>query len=390
MRSRIPGIFLLLLLAICGFASWLLLPHRRADSGTLSFTAATFAGLPGWAKDDLRPGLNAFRRSCAVILHNTPDAELGRYAGAAADWQQVCRAAILVRADAGAAHQFFENYFIPLQVGGDAFVTGYYETLLHGSRTRHDAFQTPVYELPRDLVSVDLGAFRPQWKGEHFAGRQVGQRLVPYPSRAGIDANPPAAAILFYCNDPVSVFFLHIQGSGRVLLDDGSIIRVSYAGQNGRPYTAIGRTLVHSGALNRHDVSMQTIRAWLTSNPSQARQVMQTNESYVFFKEMPLGESSLGSAGTQGVALTPLASIAVDARFHVLGVPVFVDTTLPDGQPLQNLFIAQDTGGAIRGPARADIFFGFGASAENLAGNMKSSGRLFVLLPKSLAARIAP
>ena len=204
-----------------------------------------------------------------------------------------------------------------------------------------------------------------------------------------IDARPPNAAVLFYGDDPVSVFFLHIQGSGRVALDDGSTVRVAYAGQNGRPYTAIGRALIRSGALTRQAVSMQSIRQWLTSHRSAAGQLMQTDESYVFFKETPLGDPSLGSSGTEGVALTPLASIAVDRKFHALGIPFFIDTTMPDGRTLQGLFVAQDTGGAIRGPARADIFFGFGGDAENLAGKLKSSGRIYVLLPKFVAAKVA-
>jgi membrane-bound lytic murein transglycosylase A len=172
------------------------------------------------------------------------------------------------------------------------------------------------------------------------------------------------------------------------VLDNGSIIRVAYAGQNGHPYTPIGRTLIHDGALTRETVSMQAIRAWLKNNPTAARGVMESDESYVFFKESTIGDSTLGSAGAQGVALTPLASIAIDLRIHALGVPFFIATTTPDGKPMQSLFIAQDTGGAIRGPVRADIFFGFGANAEKLAGEMKSPGRLYVLLPKSVAARL--
>jgi membrane-bound lytic murein transglycosylase A len=299
----------------------------------------------------------------------------------------VCRAALA--ANENVARKFFEDHFSAFEVGGEALVTGYYEPLLHGSRIRHGAYQTPIYATPRDLVSVDLGSFRPDWKGERTAGRVSAQHLVPYATRAELDEFPPPASILFYGDDPVAAFFLHIQGSGRVALDDGATARVTYAAQNGRPYSAIGARLIRLRALTRETVSMQSIRAWLKANPSAARQVMETNQSYVFFKEAPVGDASLGSAGTEGVALTPGASIAVDTNFHALGVPIFVVAQLPAGQALQNLFIAQDTGGAIRGPARADVFFGFGARAEALAGAMKSAGRLYVLLPKQLARDVA-
>ncbi|MGZ6021709.1 MAG: murein transglycosylase A [Rhizomicrobium sp.] len=388
MRSRLPGLLVLLMLALAGVAGWFLLPHKAGRVETLTLTPVSFGELPGWNQGNPRAALAAFRRSCAMVLKQAPGTELGAYAGRAADWQPVCRASLT--ADESNARAFFANNFVAEEAGGHGLFTGYYEPLLQGSRTRHDAYQTPVYALPGDLISADLGLFRPEWKGERLAGRLTGQHLVPYAGRAEIDAKPPAAAVLFYGDDPVSVFFLHIQGSGRVMLDDGSIIRVAYAGQNGRPYTPIGRTLIRSGALPRENVSMQTIRAWLKSNPAAARQVMESDESFVFFKESPVGDPSLGSAGAEGVALTPMASTAVDLRFHVLGVPVFIATTTPDGHALQNLFVAQDTGGAIRGPVRADIFFGFGAKAESLAGGMKSSGQLYVLLPKSLAARVAP
>lgn len=384
MRSRIPGILFLAFLACAGVAAWFVLPRAERPVSALTLSPATFSDLPGWSKGDMGPALAAFRRSCQVVLKTDPDAALGGYAGRAADWQAACRAAADVAANG--ARNFFEGNFSPFEVEGEALFTGYYEPLLRGSRRRHGAYQTPVYASPRDLVSVNLGAFRPEWKGEHIAGRISAQHLLPYASRAEIDESPPPADVLFYGDDPVSVFFLHIQGSGRVALDDGTTVRVAYAAQNGRRYTSIGRALVHAGKLGLKDASMQSIRAWLKHNPSAARKVMESDESYVFFREAPVGDAALGSPGTQGVPLTPDASIAVDPKFHALGVPMFIDAMSGDGQPLQRLFIAQDTGGAIRGPARADIFFGFGAQAETLAGTMKSPGRLYVLLPKNLAS----
>ena len=386
MRSRIPGILVLVILVFAGIAAWFVLPHAERAGGSLKLTRVSYADLPGWQLSEARGALAAFRRSCAVLLHAPPNLELGGYAGRAAGWQSVCGAALKSEI---APRQFFEGNFTPFEVRGEPLFTGYYEPLLHGSRTRHGGYRTPVYGRPHDLISVDLGEFRPAWKGERLAGRVNDDHLVPYATRAEIDALPPAAPVLFYCDDPVAVFFLHIQGSGRVVLDDGAIIRVAYAAQNGRPYTAIGRTLVRSGRLTRDELSMQSIRAWLKSHPSAARQVMETDQSFVFFKEAQVGDASLGSPGSEGVPLTPRVSIAVDQKYHTLGAPFFIATTTPDGTPLQTLSIAQDTGGAIRGPARADIFFGFGPNAERLAGGMKSSGRFFVLLPNALAAKVA-
>ncbi|HUJ04216.1 MAG TPA: MltA domain-containing protein, partial [Rhizomicrobium sp.] len=233
----------------------------------------------------------------------------------------------------------------------------------------------------------DLGRFRPDLKGVRIAGRVVGQTLEPYSSRAEIDADgAPNAPVLFYASDPIAVFFLHIQGSGRVILDDGSVMRVSYAGQNGHPYTAIGRTLIDRGALAKEDVSLQSIRAWLKVHPDQARDVMETNASYVFFREQKLGDAKLGSPGTENVPLTPGASIAIDARLHPLGAPFFIASDVAELG--DRLVIAQDTGGAISGPVRGDVFWGFGKKAEDVAGQMKAQGRLYVLLPKALAARL--
>jgi membrane-bound lytic murein transglycosylase A len=191
------------------------------------------------------------------------------------------------------------------------------------------------------------------------------------------------------------VFFLHIQGSGRVHFDDGKVERVAYASQNGRTYTSIGRALIEEGELSKEKMSMQAIRNWMHDHPGDARRVMEKDASFVFFKELPLGDPELGSPGAEGVSLTPGASLAVDLRLHPMGVPMFVDASAPDSDPdapqqsLQRLFIAQDTGGAIRGPVRGDVYFGFGPKAESMAGRMKSHGRLFVFLPKAVATRVA-
>jgi membrane-bound lytic murein transglycosylase A len=358
---------------------------------SMHLTRAAFADLPGWQTGDATPALSAFRRSCDQITKADQAKAMGGagYAGTYADWQAVCH----TLAQAGDARAFFENAFVPFAVTGgttpEGLFTGYYEPELSASRIRQGKFQTPIYGLPSDLISVDLGAFRPNLRGERIAGRVEGQALVPYATRADIENKGlPTAQILFYAEDPVAVFFLHIQGSGRVRFDDGSSARVAYAGQNGQIYSAIGRTLIAEGALTAQNVSLQTIRDWLKANPGRAAEVMNTNASYVFFKEMPIGDPALGALGAENVPLTPGASLAVDLRLHPLGMPVFLASTMPDNTALNTLLVTQDTGGAIRGAVRGDVFWGTGARAEDLAGKMKQPGKLYVLLPKAVADKL--
>ncbi len=380
------SIFAILILVIAiALAWWLFAP---SVPGPLRLRPAGYPDLPGWNQSDAAPALAAFKRSCAAMQRKPVATPMGGagYAGTVGDWRGVCADA----ESAKDARAFFESDFTPVQISAgsvrEGLFTGYYEPELRASRTRHGAYRTPVYGLPPDLISVDLGKFRDALKGERIAGRIVGQRLVPYDTRAGIDAHGADAPVLFYARDPIAVFFLQVQGSGRVILEDGSVMRVSYAGQNGHPYTAIGRTLVDRGALAKKNVSMQSIRGWLKAHRDQARAVMETNASFVFFREQPVGDPGLGSTGTENVALTPGASLAVDSRLHPLGAPFFIASD--DPAPGNRLLIAQDTGGAIRGPVRGDVFWGFGQKAEDIAGKMKAHGKLYVLLPKPLAARL--
>lgn len=340
-------------------------PPPAVPPQTVHLTRVDFANVPGFAQSDA--ALAAFRKSCAILMAK-PDATPLLYAGTVADWRGVC-------ADPSGP-DFFTSNFTPYVIAGDGLFTGYYEPQIAASRTRHGPYQTPIYGLPPDLVRADLGAFLPNLKGEHISGRVEAGRLVPYADRATIETAGVKAPVLAYAADPIAFFFLQIQGSGRLALDDGTIMRIAYAGENGRPYTAIGRTLIAQGELKREDVSLASIRAWLLAHPARAADVMRTNLSYVFFR-VAAGE------GAGGTPLTPLGSMAVDLRLHPLGVPFFVAADGPD--PVHALLISQDTGGAIRGPARADIFFGSGAEAEARAGALKAPGRLFVLLPKTLA-----
>jgi len=387
-RGVLAALIFIALLLLSALFWRLLVP---APQGGLRLTRAHFPDLAGWATNDPRGALLAFQRSCTVLAAMPPSTAMGGYAGTAGDWRGVCAAA--KAADANAARDFFEQWFEPLLIssnaGSDGLFTGYYEPELHGSIARHGRYQTPVYGVPSDLVTVDLGSFRASLKGEHISGRVDRHRLIPYPSRAEIDdGGLPQAPVLFYADDPVAVFFLHIQGSGRVVFDDGTRERVAYAGENGRPYTPIGRTLIDKYGLAKDKMSLQAIRAWMHAHPGKARDVMESDESYIFFELLALGDPALGATGAEGVALMPEASIAVDPRLHPLGAPFFLATTAPDGGKLERLFIAQDVGGAIRGAVRADIFFGFGQRAERLAGGMKGHGQMYVLLPKQVAQHL--
>ncbi|HEX2162830.1 MAG TPA: MltA domain-containing protein, partial [Thermoanaerobaculia bacterium] len=317
------------------------------------------------------------------------------WAGTVADWREVCAAAS-VPPGAAAARAFFAERFLPVAATdrGDAvgLFTGYYEPTLHGSRRRHGDFTVPLYTRPPELVEVDLGAFRDELSGQRLAGRVADDRLVPFADRAAIEegALDGRGLELVWVDDPVDAFFLHVQGSGQVVLEDGATLRVGYAAQNGHPYVAIGRVLVERGAMALDEVSMQSLRAWLEAHPEEAAEVMAANPSYVFFRRLG-GEGPLGA---QGVALTPGRSLAVDRSFHALGVPVWLAGSAPSpapgepDRPLRRLLVAQDTGGAIRGPVRGDVFWGPGDEAAEIAGRMKHPGRMWLLLPRELAARV--
>lgn len=397
MRRWAAALIAILVIA-AGIFVWL--SRKPSAPAAPELVRAQFGSLPGWQVGDPAPALAAFRRSCEIILRTPADRSMGGsgYAGTAGDWRGVC-SSLPQSDDQATARRWFESDFVPFVADRTdaALFTGYFEPEIQASRTRHGGYATPIYGAPPDLVTADLGLFRKTLAGIRLSGHVSAARFVPFPPRAEIDESGLGGTpILVYGSDPVAVFFLHIQGSGRAQLEDGSMLRLAYAGQNGRPYTPIGRVLVAKGELDRAHMSMQAIRAWLLSHSRDARALMERDESYVFFRETPIGDPRLGSPGTEGVPLTPEASIAVDPVLHSLGIPMYVAAetagTGAQQQPtlLNRLCVAQDTGGAIKGAARADIFWGFGVRAESIAGGMKSRGSLYVLLPKALAARLGP
>lgn len=358
----------------------------------LVLAEADWNDLPGWDDDAAAAALPALQRSCGVWRNRDPATALGEQgvAGTIADWLPLCERAAAAKTDDD-ARAAFEELLRPVAVSNrgdrEGLFTGYYEPTLRGSRVEGGAFTVPLYVRPPELVSVDLGRFRPDLKGKRIAGKVEDGALVPYFDRAAIDEGALADRDLelVWVDDPVDAFFLEIQGSGRIQLEDGSEMRVGYAGQNGFVYTAVGRELIRRGALTREQMSMQSIREWLEANPDEGREVMRTNASYVFFREL----TGDGPVGSLGVALTPERSLAVDPLFVPLGVPVWIDTTIPAGapggpRPLQRLFVAQDTGGAINGPVRGDVFWGHGDDAASTAGSMRQPGRLWLLLPKTV------
>jgi membrane-bound lytic murein transglycosylase A len=298
--------------------------------------------------------------------------------------------------DAAGARAFFERHFTAYRItdagGGDTgLFTGYYEPLLRGSRTSTESFAVPLYGVPDDLLVVDLASLYPELKGKRVRGRLDGRRVVPYFARADIDAGraPLGDKVLAYAADPVEAFFLEIQGSGRIALPDGGVMRVGYADQNGHPFHSIARVLIDRGELTADTASMQAIKAWGRAHPDQLPALLEENPSYVFFREIPspppgsLDARIDGPIGSLGVPLLAQRTIAVDTRYVPLGAPVFIDTTSPlTRTPMQRLALAQDTGGAIRGIARADFFWGFGDAAGREAGRMRQQGRMWILWPR--------
>lgn len=351
---------------------------------------ASFADLPGWKDDTVAQAVPVFARSCAIWSRKKHSTLVGPdgLAGTVADWHAVCRAAN-AHGDVD-AHAFFETWFAPYRVTnrGDAegSFTGYYEATIRASRTKRGKYKWPVLGRPDDLVMVYLKDFRDHPEPRRVAGRVEHGRLRPYETREQITKGTPSKKnVLFWADDPIDVFFAQIQGSARVVLPGGNEVRLGYAGWNGHPYTAIGRVLVAQEEIKADDLSMQSIRAWLLAHPERADEIMNANVAFSFFRVV----KQEGALGASRVVLTAERSMAIDPVYLPLGAPLFVDTQVPvpnqpTTEPWQRLVIAQDTGGAIRRPVRGDIFWGYGERAFEIAGRLRSKGRYYLLLPKTI------
>jgi len=352
--------------------------------------AIGYGDLPGWLEDRHAEAMAALRRSCEAFAPKPDAAVVGTtlVPMTVRDWRVPCaELQRLGTADDGAARAFIERWFKPFRVavgsGAEGLFTGYYEPMLNGARRRDERFTVPIYRRPPELVTVDLGRFRKDLARKRIAGVVRDGRLYPFAPRARIDGGALAGRglELVWVDDAADAFFLHIQGSGRVRLADGGEMRIGYAGANGHPYTAIGRVLIERGEIGPEHMSMQAIRRWLVSHPDRAQALMSENASFIFFREI----AGAGPIGTQGVALTPGRSLAVDPAFVPLGLPVWIDVTDPiDAEvPLRRLMVAQDTGGAIKGAVRGDVFWGHGTDAAQRAGAMKSRGTYYLLVPRA-------
>jgi membrane-bound lytic murein transglycosylase A len=369
------------------------LPWPLEISGS-QYAPVAWADIAGWNEDDHLGAYRAFRLSCKPIsAQQGPPADPKALGISLRDPCRASKAADIF--DRARAKAFFEQHFLPLRISrlgeDEGFVTGYYEPVVEGSRTQTEVYTVPVYRRPSNLFvrgfrqdSVSLPN-----KGQVF--RKIGRRkLVPYYDRAEIEDGKIAGRGLEICwlKNQADLLFTQIQGSARVRLEDGATIRINYDAHNGYPYTAVGRILIDRGIIAKEQMSMQRIREWMEQNPDGANELRRQNRSYVFFREVQLSDKD-EAVGAQGVPLTPGRSIAVDKALHVYGTPFFIEGELPieseqSKTPFRRLMIAQDTGSAIVGPARADLYFGAGADAGRVSGRLKHAMRFVMLVPKSL------
>ena len=334
---------------------------------TENMKAVSFTEIEGFYKDDLNHALEVFKKDCKKSKKNELFTEVCEKAESEIDGKR-----------------FFTLYFQPYKLldensSDEGLITGYYEPLLYGSLKKTSRYKYPLYKTPKDMYIVDFTSIYPDLKTYKLRGKLVGNKVLPYDSREEIENNPSKELEpIVYVDNKVDVFLLHVQGSGKVLLDTGELINVGYAEQNGRKFKGIGMYMLNKGYITKDELSAQGMKKYLDKNPSKADEVLNQNESYVFFQK-----SNQGATGSLGSPLTAKRNIAVDRSVIPLGMPVFLNTTNPvDKKPINQLMVAADVGGAIKGKVRADFFWGFGDSAFDYAGRMKEKGKMYVLMPK--------
>ena len=379
-----------------------LAPEKRPAPKTtkqekLRLQPISFAEMQGWNRfsgSSVTGAVQSFKKSCAKFLRQPADKSAGNISIAmqAGDWHQVCKKLNAINpTNTGALKSFFQQNFTPLRAlpnneKGGVF-TGYYEAELFGSRKKTAKYKHPIYGMPKDLVSIDLGQFDDSLKGRTIVAQVKGNKATQYQTRGSLDKyGNKNAPVLYYVDDYIDLFVLHVQGSGRVVLDDKSVVRVGYAGNNGHTFGSIAGYLMRNGHIKSSQASWQGIRKWVDANPDKSAETFAANPRYIFFRNT----GSDGPFGAQGVALTPRHSMAVDPKYIPLGMPLWLETTQPgmSKAPLNTLVIAQDTGNAIKGTVRGDFFWGYGAKALAKAGIMKSRGTYVLLLPNPTARRM--
>lgn len=371
-------------------------PGPPPSQPAVTYTPVNIEQLPSWSSDDVARALPALRAACAIF--DTRDSfervGPGGLGGTVADWRSPCTAfAVLADGDDDGLRALLRDLFTVYAVSGpdsdQGTFTGYYEASLNGSLTRTDRFNVPLYGPPNDLIELDRRAFGLPEQTPQVIGQVQDRRLVPYDERATIEddtAFAERAPVLVWVDDPVDAHLLHIQGSGRVTLPDGSMRRIGYAANNGLRFRGIGGILLSAGELGPGQGSMPSVADWLRANPESGRNYMAQNPRFIFFRWI----DGPGPIGAMGAPLEPGRSLAVDPAFVPYGAPVWLDTEDPDGETLERLMVALDTGSAIRGAVRGDFFWGAGADAFAKAGRMKSTGRYFLFLPRTIPAPAQP
>lgn len=377
-RHIVPAALMLIALSGC------VTSVKRPAQPESSYKPVDWRQIDGWTDDSLHEAWGAFLNTCKAR-------------GTRPEWSAVCAAArAQTIVDPAAARAFFEARFTPYSLRKDkdaqgardtGLITGYYEPLLYGARKPAPTFTVALYAPPDDLLTIDLSSLYPELKGKTLRGRLQGKKVIPYYTRGELDNSPLLnGKELVWVDNALDAFYLQVQGSGRVQFQDGQVVRMAYADQNGHPYRSIGRYLVDKGELTVAQATAQGIRDWVQAHPARTRELLDSNPSMVFFREEPIADPNEGPKGALAVPLTPGRSIAVDPSYIPLGAPVFLSTTYPATEtPLRRLMMAQDTGGAIKGIVRADFFWGFGKPAGESAGRMRQNGQLWLLWPKGQA-----
>lgn len=379
------------------------LPETPVRPLVSKFQAVQWGALPGWSNDQLDHVWKGFINNCKGLMRPVSGSLAMPARAAPRAWQPVCQAAQnsglgVDSTDTAAIRQFLESHLQPwrlLDAQGKIAkntVTGYYEPLLKASKRQHGPYQWPLYAVPDDLLTIDLGSLYPELAGKRIRGKVIeGNRVVPYDTRAEINSNPQRQPkVLVWAEDPVEAFFLQIQGSGRAVLDNGKAVRLAYGDHNGHPYSSIGKWLADQGELPLAQTSMQNIKKWAKDNPHRVHEMLNVNKAMVFFNEEQITDPLLGPKGAYGIPLIAERAVAIDPTFVPLGTPVYLATTYPaTNTPLRKLVFAQDTGAAIKGAARTDFYWGTGEQAGAQAGRMKQTGEMWVLWPKGAGAPTA-